>query len=515
VELEFHTRLEKARVEPADFEEFRRYQDAVSDEYYVYVRLRPVERLTDATALEELLKLDPGNVGAVLALARLYRDRDRLADARQVLQAAMARAPKEDRLAELFIEVASKVEKQAAGERGRAHYQLAQNYLEHGDAARALEQLEKAGQAAPSLLRTAEALKLKGRIHDRLDQREPALQAYRQAVQLVPNDRGSLSALVVLSVAAGNRTEAMDWLRRYTLAAGSDADALAAAAEFHLRLDRPADALELAARVKPATVRSDTVLGLVYLQRGDYEDAVRHLGAAVKAIPAKQPLDGQVLDALLRASLASGDRPGAEAWTKSLERVAAPSQELRLLCVAVNGMSLRVKALAKGMPAAPEKAEAVARALDCLVCAEHAYGESKSTALVESLLAGAFANGVECGAAFALRAQLALERGRLTDALRDAERALALSPAETRGYLVRGRVRLERGAAGALADLEKAAELSQRQDAAVLHWLARALFQAGKFKEALAAQREAVRLSPGHGEYAEQLRTFEKQSVSP
>jgi len=39
-----------------------------------------------------------------------------------------------------------------------------------------------------------------------------------------------------------------------------------------------------------------------------------------------------------------------------------------------------------------------------------------------------------------------------------------LAPADARGYYVRGRVRLERGSKEALADLEKAADLSKRKD---------------------------------------------------
>ena len=46
---------------------------------------------------------------------------------------------------------------------------------------------------------------------------------------------------------------------------------------------------------------------------------------------------------------------------------------------------------------------------------------------------------------------------------RIAEQAITLTPDDYRGYLARGRVRLEREAEGALPDLEKAAALSQRK----------------------------------------------------
>ena len=77
------------------------------------------------------------------------------------------------------------------------------------------------------------------------------------------------------------------------------------------------------------------------------------------------------------------------------------------------------------------------------------------------------------------------------------------------GFLARGRVRYERGGAGALADLEKAAELSRGQDAAVLHALAAALAQAGRKTDALVAQREAVRLAPNKSEFRQQLQELE------
>jgi len=71
-------------------------------------------------------------------------------------------------------------------------------------------------------------------------------------------------------------------------------------------------------------------------------------------------------------------------------------------------------------------------------------------------------------------------------------------------------VRLDRGDAEALSDLCRAAELSRRQDGAVLHWLATAQFQGGEFDAALATQTEAATLRPEDADIAEQLRDFEK-----
>jgi tetratricopeptide (TPR) repeat protein len=111
-----------------------------------------------------------------------------------------------------------------------------------------------------------------------------------------------------------------------------------------------------------------------------------------------------------------------------------------------------------------------------------------------------------------LRAQLNLERGRLLKAWPDVERAIALYPRDPRAFLVSGRIRLERGELQALPDLKRAAELSRHEDATVLHWLATALYQAGQRDEALAIQRQAVKLRPQDSELVEQLRAWERMS---
>ena len=118
--------------------------------------------------------------------------------------------------------------------------------------------------------------------------------------------------------------------------------------------------------------------------------------------------------------------------------------------------------------------------------------------------------GPTLGPALALRGRLALERGKLSKAHDDAGEAIKLSPKQALGYYVRGRVRLERGRPDGLADLARAAELSARKDALILHWLAAALSQAGRYAEALTTQREAVQLRPQDPELLEQLQELER-----
>ena len=120
------------------------------------------------------------------------------------------------------------------------------------------------------------------------------------------------------------------------------------------------------------------------------------------------------------------------------------------------------------------------------------------------MLAEALAGDKPLGPAFGLRAVLSADRGRLVKSLPDAEKAIRLAPKDYRGYLARGRVLFERGGGG-LADLQRAVELSKHTDAAVLHAYAAAALQAGKREDAIAAEREAVKLRPEVSEYQDQL----------
>ncbi len=217
-----------------------------------------------------------------------------------------------------------------------------------------------------------------------------------------------------------------------------------------------------------------------------------------------------MLHGLLKAHLALGQLGQALAEAekvKALAAVAAPLQETQALVLA---LGRRRADLLAALKPAPSRASACGQAVDMLVCAERAYQEGSAAARVEALLRASFASGVEVGPAFGLRGLLALERGKLTAALADAERALALFRDDARALYVRGRVRLERGGGAALGDLTRAAALGKRQDALTLHWLAAAEYLAGKRAQALLTQREAVRLRPDDAELRQQLEELER-----
>jgi tetratricopeptide (TPR) repeat protein len=200
----------------------------------------------------------------------------------------------------------------------------------------------------------------------------------------------------------------------------------------------------------------------------------------------------------------------AVATAARADKVAEPSEALKRARAQMTELAARRKALLEGVGPAADKSVPWGVAVDAFLAADQALRAGEPAARVEKLLAGAFVLGVDLGPAYALRGLLALERGRLSKALADADRAVVLSPGESRAYLVRGRVRLERLHKDALADLAKAAKLSRRSDGEILHWLAAAQFQVGQREQALATQRAAVLLRPGDAEAAEQLRQFEQ-----
>ena len=125
-------------------------------------------------------------------------------------------------------------------------------------------------------------------------------------------------------------------------------------------------------------------------------------------------------------------------------------------------------------------------------------------------MAKAAGAGKELGCVYGLKGLLALGKGRLREALTAAEKAVVLNPREASGWYVRP-VRLERAAPGALADLQKAAELS-RKDADVLQALAEAEWQAGQAEPARQTLREAIKLRPNDKALAELLKEPESMT---
>ncbi len=550
LEIVYHTRLESARVEPADFDTFRKFQEEVSKSYRVWLTLKPTRDRDDAAALEAVLALAPDDGASAAALAGLYLDRGSRQAARRVLRVTRHYRPDDAALWKLTVKAAETLDEEEAayrellrrfpeelnyavslgaaladagrheaaraalepvtrggspGQRALAHYQLARSHFAANDADKALEHFEAAERQDADSVRTVSALRFKGQVQERRGEPEEAGRAYREALRIDPDAEAPRAALIRLALAGGDRAAALEHLRRYTASAGGTFQGLLTAAEFHLRLGRYDDAFELASKARDQRFheKAQRVLGLVHLHRGECEKAVYHLE---KADP-----DAEVYAALIRARLALGHLREAEVLAEQADRVRPQPDELRRAQALVIALVQRRVDVLKSAKVPKERADDYLAASGKLVCAEHAHRDGLGSARAEALLTEAMFAGVELGPAYALRGLLELEKGRLAKALADAERAVALSPKEARGYYVRGRARLERGQDGAAADLQKAAELSDGKDALALHWLARALFDAGRREEARARQREAVKLAPLDAEVRRQLREFEKE----
>ncbi len=547
LELEMLTRLERVRVEPADLEAFHKFQDDVSKGYRVWMNLRPARDLEAAPLLEAVLQFAPEDTVSAWALAQLYDYHAKDAEARRVLKRALYYRPNDQALWDLTVTLTDTEEEKAAAQRemvkrfpgedkyavalgatlvslgefdkaaevlqplteksqsslvrSQAWYNLARSSYWLNRFEEALERLDRSEKADPETTSTATALVFRGRIHEKLGQSKEAREAYREAVRAQAENSEALLALVRLGWTAGDKAESLDYLRRYTLAVEGDAQGLATAADWHLKMGRYDDAFDLASRSRERgfTERAQRVLGLIHLRRGRYPEAALHL--------AKADVDGPVLEGLIRALLVTGDFAEAELRAEQLPKVGDATPALKRLVQRVKAMGQRRKALLAA--AKPADEDAWRDALAALVCAEFAHEENLAADKVDALLKKAQVGGETIGPALALRGQRSLERGRLDRALADAERAIGQGPADARGFLVRGRVRLERGTDGALADLERAAELSKRKDGLVLHWLAAGLFRSGKKEEAVKAQREAAKLRPNDAEVKEQLEEFE------
>jgi tetratricopeptide (TPR) repeat protein len=546
--IEMHTRLEKTRIEKADFAKFQQFHDDVAKSYRAWLTLRPTNVLADAPALEALLTASPAQTYSAKVLARLYLDNDKSADARRVLAAAVKHAPEDKALWELRLQAADLADKAAfyramivqfpkesehvaalganlvqrgeyaearkvllpltahttASMRGSAHYQLARACYEQGLLKDALKHVESAVDSDIAFMTDVKAIEFKARVHEKLGEVKEAISTYRLSVEIDEKAHDLLYPLVLLEWKADLKTEARDHLRRYTVAIGRESAGVVKAAELHLLLGRPDDAIELIGRLPKHewSPGENRTLGLAHLARKEYALAAFHLDRSAGDI--------QTLAGLIEAHIALGELNPIPGAVKALEKC--------VLTVEESGRIDRVKKLLerrKKLQFWPWQMEGSGnsfgpRLLDQFLCSEYLLGEGWPREHVEKLV-GECLEKAEFGPALALRSLLALEKGQLTKALADAEKAIPMKPADARAYLVRGRVRLERGTAGALADFEEAAKLSERKDATVLHWLAAAQAQAGQVQLALQTQQQAVELRTGDPEMIEQLRSFEKK----
>ena len=554
VQVDFRLRLERVLVEPADFDVFRSFHKDVSDSYRAWLTLERVWRLEHVAELEATLALAPDDSAAAETLARLYLHHDRTVDARRVLRRARFYRPDVVVLWELAVKAAEnaaaaeKVQRElvrrfpqdpthgiALGamliDRGRcelaepvlealaktatpaarslAFYQLARSGLKQGKAARALEHLNEAAKYEGDKDNTVAVEMLRGRVCEELGRPADARKAYEKACRTDPKAEDALAALIELCLAQKDRAQAARYLTRYAALVDDPRlesrgyKGLLQAADYALRLGRDDEAFALASRAREQHFHESIqrILGLVHLHRGEMDKAVFHLERADPG--------AEVLEGLIRARLALGQLSAAERETERAGLIPMPPASLQAARERTKALVARREALLKDAGVTREKRGPWLTAVDCCVCGEEALRQRRPLSEVEALVAKAAGAGKELGCVYGLKGLLALGKGRLREALAAAEKAVVLSPREASGWYVRGRVRLERAAPGALADLQKAAELSQRQDADVLQALAEAQWQARQREPARQTLQEAVKLRPTDKALAEQLKAWQ------
>ncbi len=384
-----------------------------------------------------------------------YQTNGRFTDARRVLDFSCHYQPDEVKntlgLADVLIQQQKQTEARklllpltkrgTPANRAKALFYLARSHYRTDELEKALGHLAAAEKADAPTVSTARAYQLKGQILEELGRPSDAVQAFKQALDRDAEASFPLDALVRLMLADNKPAEALAYLRRYVLVVGDDISGQLLAAEHFLKLKHYEDALELATRVREQRFheKAHRILGLVWLQRGDFARAFEHLD---KATP-----DATVLEGLMRAGLALGRLDDVAGRLDQAARVDLSTVELKKQMERARLLLERRAELLKDAPSPAGQDGLRAELLACVACAEEAAAEGR-WADAERLERLTRDRGLELGPAVGLHARLELEHGKLTRALTAADRAIALSPRQANGYFVRGKVRLERGQLG-------------------------------------------------------------------
>ena len=447
LELVMEMRLENDRVEPKDFTEFHKFHDEVARAYRAWLNFKPTRDPADIPLLATLLALAPGcDLLTEQTLARLYLDQDRAEDARRLLDTAQFFHPRDATLWDLRIQAcANEVQKeqtyrklvelfpkapryqQALGEvlvrqqqhadarlvlepltkdekgpvRAQAHYQLARSFFATQEFDASLKQLEASEAADAATMTSAETQQFLAKVHEKLGNVDKASAAYRRAMTVEPESLAVLRDFINLQLAPkkgekGDGKEALDLVRRFTLLAGKDYLALAEAAEFHFQMGRLEDAFELASRSRDLgfSSRSQRLLGLIHLQRGEFGEAVFHLD--------REEPDVETVVGLIRAHLALGQLQLAERrLALPLEKTGPPLDRCR---DQVKELVRRREEILQKATFSNDKKAAGLRAVDAFVCAEHALRQGEPADRVQAILKIALEDeSVALGPPFALR----------------------------------------------------------------------------------------------------------------
>jgi tetratricopeptide (TPR) repeat protein len=316
LELSFTTRLEKARIEREDLDAYREWYDEVQKAYRVWLTMKPGTGTKAAAELETLLAVSPQNAEASKALAKIYLNGNKLADAWRVLERAVRYTPDDEALWVLRVDAADTdereakarrdmmarkpgemkhvlglaaalvgqgkqdearkllttvIEKGTANEKARAQYQYARSHYRKDQLPEALGRLDLAVKADSSMAADIRIVRLRAQILEETGKPAEAMAAYKKANNLDRGNKDLLLAIIRAARAAKDDLAALEHLRRYVLRVEGDAGAMARAAEIYYDMGRLDEAKELAMRSRELTFheKAQRVLGLIAYNRGE------------------------------------------------------------------------------------------------------------------------------------------------------------------------------------------------------------------------------------------------------
>lgn len=527
--------LNRIRVEPKDFDEFRNFQQEVRKSYRAWLSIEDVRHLKYAADLESLLKEDSKHLDAAVSLAKSYVHHGKTGDARRVLDLALQHHPRSTALWDLImssetnpieriklqrrrievfpkdrlhvIEMASMLIDLGVHKKAQpllravlplvkdevaalAHFHLGRSYAKEKNYKEALTHLGEAEKSFVKMKINPMALYLVlGETLERKGDVPEAIEVMQKALQLDPQGTEILTALIRLCRRAKEQDRASRYLRQYLVLIGDDFEKLIHGADLCLRMERYADARELAKRALKQSFHTDIqrILGLVALHEDDLNKALFHLD---RAEPNSEVIAGLIHVHWRLGNLREVERQMAQVDLFSVPMTPALKQEIDLgkeLLQRRDDLLNRIRFSKFTRSARMTQAGLV-------VCAEELLLRGGSNEQVLALLREASEYNLSMGAIQALEATLLAKQGQLRKSLTLADEAIRLTPNDPRGWHVRGLIRLERGEKPALADLEKAVTLSERKDAVMLWDLGEALDEAGRSREAVAAFQEALQL---------------------
>ena len=175
--------------------------------------------------LRTVIRLNPGNERARIALANALLENDQLDDAEQALNDTLRALPAS----------------------GRAHYFLGLTYQRQGRRVDAIRELQAALTHKP-LLGANTIHRMIGTLQQDEQDLDVAAQAYAARVNLIPNDHDAHRDLARVYSLQGDDVQARAELEIALLLSPGDTDALTALGQLHLRMGRLVEAADVSRR---------------------------------------------------------------------------------------------------------------------------------------------------------------------------------------------------------------------------------------------------------------------------